>query len=253
MPNITFKPGVKFTPHDVPKLFAEDYYSPDFPVQIYHVDYSNFNAPMYLNDQLGDCTCAGMGHCAGGQSNFGSGAELLFSDSQIEKLYEGSCGYVPGDPQTDQGGTLEGVLSYTKANPSVIPGYNLDAYAQLRNLSWAGLTTGLKLFGTVYVAVNLPQSAEDQFNAGEPWTVSGNGNIAGGHCICLTGFVGGTNSARWATWGKPDQPASMQWWNQYGVEAWVPYSKTWLRANGVAPNGLNETALLADMKSIVGD
>lgn len=250
MPNITFRPGVKFTPHDVPRLFAEDYYTGAVPVQIYHVDYSSFTAPMYLNDQLGDCTCAGICHCAGAQSKYGIGVELLYSDNQVQGLYSGACGYVPGDPNTDQGGTLASVLAYAKAHPESMPEYNLDAFAQLRNLSWAGITTGLQLFGTVYVAVNLPQSAEDQFNAGEPWTVSGNGTIAGGHCICLTGFVPGANSGRFATWGKPDQPASMQWWNQYGVEAWVPYSKTWLRANGQAPNGINETALLTDMENL---
>lgn len=250
MPNITFRPGVKFTPHNVKRLFAEDYYAKSLSVKIQHVDYSEFNAPMYLNDQLGDCTCAGICHCAGAQSTYGVGNDLMYSDNQVEKLYEGACDYVAGDPSTDQGGTLAGVLGFVHDHPEALPGYELDAYAQLRNLSWAGLTTGLMLFGTVYLAVNLPDSAETQFNAGLPWTVEDGSQIAGGHCICLTGFVPGTNSGRLATWGKPDQPCSMAWWNQYGVEAWVPYSKQWLRSNGKAPNGLDETALLEDMKGL---
>ena len=246
MPNIKFRPGVKLTPPDQKRLFAEDYYEADFPVKIYHLDYTAFSAPMYLNDQLGDCTCAGIGHCAGAQSKFGAGSELLYSNAQIELLYERAAGYVPGDPSTDQGATLQQILSYVKGNPSILPGYTLDAYAQLGNIDWAGLTTALKLFGTVYLAVNLPQSAEDQFNAGEPWTYVGDEPV-GGHCITLTGFDGGENSGRVATWGKSDQKVQMEWWNQYGSEAWVPYSKVWLRTNGEAPNGLNEADLLDDM------
>ena len=246
---IHFKPGVKFTPHDTPRLFAEDYYTSALEVKIYNVDYSDFDAPMYLNDSLGDCTCAGIGHVAGCQSKFGFGNELLFSDNQIEGLYEGSCGYNPSDPATDQGGSLAQVLKYVKDHPEALPGYSLDAYAQLRNLSWAGMTTALMLFGAVYVAVNLPESADDQFSAGQPWTVV-DSQIAGGHCITLTGFVAGDFCPRWASWGKSNQRSTMAWWNTYGVEAWVPYSKSWLRSNGTAPNGLNESALLSDMKAL---
>lgn len=243
---IKFRPGVKPTPPDVKRLYIEKYYAADFPIQIYHVDHTGFSAPMYGNDEVGDCTIAGIMHVAGSQSQLGVGPELLYSTQQSLTFYEKCWGYVPGEPSTDQGGTLQGTLQYAKQNPSIMPGYDLDAYGQLSDMSWAGLTTALKLFGTVYVAVNLPQSAEDQFNAGEPWTYVGDQPV-GGHCITLTGFDGGANSGRMATWGKPDQEVQMEWWDQYGSEAWVAYSKVLLRQNGEAVNGLNEAALLADM------
>jgi hypothetical protein len=246
MHNIKFRPGVKPTPDSVPRLFAEDYYTGDVPVKIYHRDYSAFSAPMYGNDEVGDCTIAGIMHVAGLQSKYGDGDELLYTTQQSMTFYEKCWGYVPGDPSTDQGGTLQGTLQYAQKNPDIMPGYNLDAFAQLRDISWPGLTTALEIFGTVYVAVNLPQSAEDQFNAGAPWTYVGDAPV-GGHCITLTGFDGGLNSGRFATWGKPDQHVQMEWWDAYGTEAWVAYSKVWLRSNGEAPNGLNEAALLADM------
>jgi hypothetical protein len=250
MPNITFRPGVTKTPHDVPRLFAEDYYSPRVAIKTYHVDYSDFTVPMYLNDQLGDCTCAGICHCAGSQSKYGVGTELLYSDSQVQSLYSGSCGYVPGDPDTDQGGTLQQVLAYAKANPNAIPGFELDAFAQLRNLTVAGLSTALFLYGSVYVAVDLPQSAEDQFNAGQPWTVSGDGTIAGGHCITLQAVTADQdNCLKWATWGAI-QPSDETWAHMYVTEAWAVYSRAFLTPAGQAPNGLNEAALMADMASL---
>lgn len=244
---VRFRPGVIPTPANVNRLFAEDYIAADFPVKFYHVDYTGFQAPMYLNDQLGDCTCAGIGHCIGCWTKYAQGQEVIFPDSVIEGLYSDAAGYVPGDPSTDNGATLQQILTYVHRHG--IGGHYVDAFAQIRDTSARGLSTALKLFGSVYVGVNLPQSAEDQFNAGEPWTVVKGSPIAGGHCITLQGFIAGRDSMRWATWGA-FQPSSMAWWQQYQMEAWAVYSKDFMRADGTAPNGLNEAALLADMKNL---
>lgn len=245
---VKFKPGVKFTAPGTPRLFAEDYMAADFPVQIYHQDYTNFNAPMYVNDQLGDCVPAGMGHSIGAWTKYGQGVETLFSDNQIIGLYSAVGGYVPGDPNTDQGTDPATALAYMRSHG--LAGHKIDAYAQIRNLTWAGLTTALKLYGSVGLAVNLPQSAEDQFNYGLPWTVDRSSPILGGHWITLQGFMPGMNSGRVATWGEPGHHVQMAWWNHYGVEAWAMYSRDFMAPTGTAPNGLNEAALLADMAEL---
>jgi hypothetical protein len=248
MPDITFHPGVIPTPPGVPRLFAEDYIASDFPVKIYRQDYTDFTAPMYLNDQLGDCTCAGIGHMFGCWTKYAQSAELIFPDTVIETLYEQAAGYVPGNPSTDKGATLQQILDFVQKNG--LEGHTIDAFAQLRNLDTAGMSTALKLYGSVYVAVSLPQSAEDQFNYSEPWTVMPGSPILGGHCITMQGFDGGLNSYRWCTWGKPDQASSIGWWQHYGMEAWAVYSKDFMRSGGTAPNGLNEASLLADMVNL---
>ena len=186
-----FIPGVKKDDYSIARLRAEDYYAADVNIQVQHVDYTDFTAPMYLNDQLGDCTCAGICHCFGAWTKYaGNGAEVIFADSVVETLYE-RFGYVPGQPSTDQGAQLVQVLQSVQQEP--VQGNTIDAYAELSDLSIAGLTTALKWYGPVYLGINCYQSMEDQFNAGQPFTYVPGSKYLGGHCVLLTGFDAGTN------------------------------------------------------------
>src|SRR5690348_342480 len=72
--------------------------------------------PMYLNDQLGDCTIAAMGHMYGAWTQYASGREALFSDDQIQSVYSRVGGYVPGDPSTDNGCVMQDVLADQQSN-----------------------------------------------------------------------------------------------------------------------------------------
>lgn len=249
--NIKFIPGVKADSRTRPRLTAEDYYA-EAALTVQHVDYSNFNAPMYLNDQLGDCTCAGICHCWGAWTQYaGNAPEVIFADSVVETLYE-RFGYVPGDPSTDQGAELVDVLQSVHQEP--VQGMTVDAYAELSDLSIAGLTTALKMYGPVYLGISCYQSMEDQFNAGQPFTWVPGSKFLGGHCVLLSGFMPGTNSARISTWGESGNAASQQWLEEVlanGGQAFAVYSKSFVNtAKGIAPNGINEAALLADMQSV---
>ncbi len=50
---------------------------------------------IYLNDRLGDCVIAGIGHVVG-VLTAGAGNQFVYSDDQILELYEAIGGYVPG-------------------------------------------------------------------------------------------------------------------------------------------------------------
>src|SRR5271167_2242956 len=65
-----------------------------------------------LNVSLGDCTCAAVGHALQVWSYAADGSILTPPDSDIEALYEAVGGYVPGDPNTDQGAVEQEVLKY---------------------------------------------------------------------------------------------------------------------------------------------
>lgn len=65
---------------------------------------------MYLNDTLGCCTISAAAHMEDIWGFDESGSEILLTNNQILKAYEEACGYVDGDPSTDQGGTPTAVL-----------------------------------------------------------------------------------------------------------------------------------------------
>src|SRR5208282_2743184 len=56
---------------------------------------------MMLNDSLGDCTIAGLGHSIQ-VASLAAGTEETVSDDVIEEGYETLCGYNPSDSSTDQ-------------------------------------------------------------------------------------------------------------------------------------------------------
>ena len=76
----------------------------------------------------------------------------------------------------------------------------------------------ISAYGGCYVGVQLPDSAQQQFADGQPWTVVDGAQIEGGHCVLFVGY-----DAQWlyaVTWGGIVK-VSYRWWHQYGDEAWA--------------------------------
>src|SRR5208283_2701894 len=73
------------------------------------------------------------------------------------------------------------------------------------------------LYGA-YIGIQVPQSAMDQFNAGQPWTIVLGSPIEGGHCIYIVGY--NATGPVCITWGKKQQ---MDWnfFDTYCDEAYV--------------------------------
>lgn len=264
---VHFKPGVLPKDPTRPRLFAEDYYTEAAAVHLTYSDYSQAQFPMYGNDMIGDCTIAGLGHLFGAWTKYAGtepgyvqpgtlypGTQVVFTDQAIVRAYSAVSGYNPVTGANDNGATLQDVLSYAHKtglpDPSGLRAHKVDAYAEIRNLTPAGLSVALSRFGGVYVAVSLPQSAEDQFNAGDPWTPVPGSPILGGHCITLQRVHTGLDDLTFATWGSLVN-ANMAWVHQYVTEAWAVYSADFINAStGESPSGLNATQLVADMQSV---
>ena len=85
---------------------------------------------MMLNDSLGDCTCAGRGHAIQVFSA-NAGGEVTLTDAQILASYEKFCGYVNGDPSTDNGGIELDVLTDWMQQGPALDGHGLVAFADL--------------------------------------------------------------------------------------------------------------------------
>src|SRR5262249_54389344 len=102
----------------------------------------------------------------------------------------------------------------------------------------------------VIVDIAVPQSAEDQFAAGEPWRYVAGSPILGYHSICLqlrgTGYIG---VQEMVTWGLLQR--STRTFCRHNIkEAYVPVSRDWLQASGATVQGLNREKLLADMAGV---
>src|ERR1700722_18558750 len=84
--------------------------------------------PMYDNDRLGDCTCAGVGHMIQAWTAY-AGTEVTLADPVILKLYEVLSGYNPATGANDNGCVEQDVLQYLASTG--VAGHKIVAFAQV--------------------------------------------------------------------------------------------------------------------------
>jgi hypothetical protein len=204
--------------------------------------------PVYANDTIGDCTCAAVGHQIQAWTSY-AGSEVTLTDSDIIGLYSAVTGYVPGDESTDNGANPPDVLNYWMRTG--VAGHKIDSWAALRNPKdvWL-LKRCLNIFGSVYLAVSVPASAIDQFNAGEAWYVVPGSPIDGYHAVPLQRMAAGEYGCmEVVTWGAL-QRMTLRWAQQNIIDAYVIVTRDWVTANGDTITELNLAELRADMHAV---
>ena len=217
--------------------------------------------PIYGNDVLGDCTIAGAAHMFAAMAVYAGYAEPVFSDQEIVKAYSAVSGYVPGDPSTDNGASMQTVLEYLKSTgmtDTTGKTHKVAGYAAFGNpADEVLLAQVLNTFGSVYVGVELPASAEQEFADGQPWDWQPSSQIAGGHCIVLQRRdVGVRGVLEYITWGQVQRATRGFQWHYAGPpfnangEAWAVVTSDWIGANGTTIEGLDLEQLLADLQFV---
>lgn len=196
---------------------------------------------MDLNDQLGDCGIAGADHWQMAWSQAASGSHASWGDALVQETYSAVGGYKPGDPSTDNGISLQDMLSYWRKTGIVLPGGKTDkilAYGALRPGSWLRpeRVTAMWNFGPLYTGLNLPQSAEDAFP--QPWTVVPGSPIAGGHCVLQVEELRATDEIGYVSWGQVVR-ASRAFLMQYAEEIWVAITQDFIERSGANPDGVD--------------
>lgn len=211
--------------------------------------------PMYANDQLGDCTIAGAAHMFGAWTAYNGRAsgEALFADEEIIRAYSAVGGYVPGEPDTDQGCVMADVLAYLKHTGLTDAGgtvHKVAAYAALGNPADEDLLAQvLDVFGSVYAGFDVQNHMMDEFEAGQVWTWQPGDELVGGHCVPLqrrepAGSRHGILD--YVTWGAV-QHADFGWQAHAVSEAWAVVTQDWLNASGHTVTGLDLRQLITDM------
>jgi hypothetical protein len=137
-----------------------------------------------LNDSLGCCTIAGLGHAEQTWSAC-RGGEYTLPDEAILQKYKQWCGYT-GDPSTDQGGVEIDVLN--RFNKFGFWKHTLSAYADVDPLNLEHVMKAIEIFGGIYIGVQLPASVQDK----PSWDVSTGPDAIpgswGGHCVWVCAY-----------------------------------------------------------------
>jgi hypothetical protein len=213
-----------------------------------------------LNDTLGNCTCAAAGHGVQVATLNSPDNEVTPPDSTIEELYEKSCGYVPGQPNTDQGGVIIDVLNYVRQNePWTEKGrpdhrhhpYELFAYADPNPDDVTHVKQAIATFGMVDIGLNLPLTAQSQ--TGTLWDVVGNPQTDpnsqpgswGGHSVICAAYDAKTITC--ITWGAL-QPMSWAFWNTYVDESHALLFRAWVQQFGT-----DYPEMLAQLETDLGE
>lgn len=206
------------------------------------------------NDTVGDCTCAAVSHKRiGDVFDNQDGRVLAVSTQEVLALYSAVTGYdpnagPPGSNPTDNGAQCADVLSYWNRNGFL--GEKILAYAKVNVADHAEVEQAIASLGQIYIGMNFPGSAMDQFNAGQPWTVVAGATVEGGHCVTVGSFTATSLGA--VTWGAVQE---MDWafWDAYVEEAWAVIGPDFIDpASGVDVQGVDLYALGQDYATLTG-
>jgi hypothetical protein len=200
---------------------------------------------MMMNDTLGDCTIAGIGHAVQVWSANATASEITVTDPTVESYYEKWDGYIPGDADTDNGGIELDVLKDWKQD--TFDGHVLMAFASVNPSNLEEVRQAINLFGGLYIGVELPLSAQNQTVWDAATGEAGLAGSWGGHCIFVPKYTPTTLTC--ITWGAL-QDMTNAFWTTYVSEAYALISPVFIESNTDAPSGFGLVALQDDLAQI---
>jgi len=199
-----------------------------------------------LNDRLGDCTCAGLGHAVQVWTNDAQSAMVTPTDADVLEAYEVQ-GYNPKDPSTDRGANEQSVLSWAANVGMLLPDGSrskLSAFIEVDPRNMTDVCEAIMECGLVYIGFSVPGDIPEA--PGSTWDNCA-GPIVGGHCVILPGFNASAFDV--ISWGER-YIMTRAFWAKYVDECYALASPLWIGATGRTPWGLDEATLEAIMQAI---
>lgn len=252
MTNPTFRLGRKPADPTTPKLRLSALLTGTAPSYPENIDWLSRvgHWPMYLNDRIGDCTCATAGHIIQALSTYGKNVTETITDNDVLDAYVAVSGYNPITGTNDDGAVVQKVLDHWRKNG--IGGHKILAFASVDFKNNAELRQAIHIFGNVYLGINFPDTAMEQFHGGKPWDVVPGARIEGGHAINAGYYDVSDNMWKIVTWGKV-QSMTQAFWDKYVEEAWVVVSPEWYDLAGKNPEGIDMAAMGDEFTKITGE
>ena len=202
---------------------------------------------MLANNQWGCCVESGGGHETM-LLNLLAGVTVSFNDAATLSDYSAITGFNPSDPSTDQGTDVQDAATYRQTTGLIDANGNRHKIATSLALvpgDVAHLWEATYLFDITGIGLQLPASAIDQFNAGQPWDVVTGSPIEGGHYVPL---IAKRDMLYIVTWGKL-QPMTLNFFSTYCDEARTYLSQENL-VNQKSPEGFNYSTLISDLSAL---
>jgi hypothetical protein len=204
---------------------------------------------MLGNDQYGDCVWAGAGHETMLWNKEAGRSVIIMPDNALSD-YSAVTGFDKSDPSTDQGTDMDDAAKYRRTTGIVDASGNrhkVGAYLDLEPGNLDELFQAAYLFGAVGIGIEVPSSAMDQFNAGQPWDVVAGSTIEGGHYVP---FVAKRDNLEVVTWGRTQQ-MTVKFFEKYCDQAIVYLSEEML-VDGKSLEGFDLASLKADLAAVTG-
>lgn len=232
----------------VPHL--HDYATRTLPTPPEDVDWGRNVAPggwgMCLNDQIGDCTAAGVSHAYTTWESYCPPLSYM-SDNEVVALYSATGGYQPGNPATDQGASCLDVLNYWVRHGVSLAGErdHLQSFCQIAPKNHLHVRQGLWLFGCLYIGMMLTEAQQTQ----QVWDAGGDQTPWGGHCVLIV--AADASGLTCVTWGAL-QKMTWAFWDQAVEEVYPLLSKRWVDFDGspVSPADFRWADLQADLQAL---
>jgi hypothetical protein len=175
---------------------------------------------------------------------------VLFDVSSVLSDYAACTGFSPSDPTSDQGTDMQVAASYrqkTGVLDALGRRHLIDSYVALLPGDVGQLALAAYLTGAAGVGLRLPSDAEDQFNAGKPWTVTLGVGTDGGHYVPCVGRNSAGNFIV-VTWGRL-HAMTPEYYTANCDEAIAYISLETLR-NSLTPEGFSADQLRSDVAAL---
>jgi hypothetical protein len=210
---------------------------------------------MFGNDVLGDCTCAAVYHALQVWSANANPPMDIDAEVRAIQLYEEACGYVPSDPNSDQGGIEQDVLAYwlnlgVPRGVDSLSRQNLTAFVEVDQRSLQNIKAAIYEGGLVYIGFEVPA----YFNFAHVWDIDpeGDATIIDGHAVILTGYNDHTGRFKLQSWGR-EYEMSYNFFLKFCDEAYFLVNAEWINPAGTTPLGMDLEELEEAMRGLRWD
>jgi hypothetical protein len=207
------------------------------------------------NDTLGDCVVAGGYHVVGVETG-NAGKLFVPTLAQVIADYSAIGGYVPGEPDTDQGCDEETAINYW-THHGFANGTKLLGAVAIDPSSAAEIEAACFLFENLVFCAELRDAWVNPMprSSGFVWPAAGNPDPDNGHCFVASGYgPGGVTIATWGMLGTITVQAIAEYCSKSANGSLYVYLTPDQLMKGVskAPNGVDWAQLVADFDAIGG-
>ena len=211
--------------------------------------------PLLLNDQLGDCVIAAMGHMVQQWTYFATNGAAMqtMTDAEALAAYEAIGGYNPSDPNSDDGASMLDTLNYWHNVGITVQGqvHKIAGYVQINAQDLLEVRQAIWMFGNLFTGLQMPLSAADE----NDWTVAQGGRYTptgapgswGGHCVPM--MAESPETLTCITWGERLK-LSHNFLSDYADEAYAILSPDWITSQGDTIAGFDLAALRRDIAAL---